>query len=138
MNTETITVKVTIQKPVQKVWKCWNTPADIENWNAASDDWHTTNAKNNLQVEGVFSYRMEAKDGSFGFDCNGVYSKVITNELIEYTMADGRKASVVFTNNDHTTDIIETFEAESENSIELQRNGWQAILDNFKKYVEQN
>lgn len=138
MDTEIITVKVTIQKAVQKVWKYWTTPSDIEKWNAASDDWHTTNAKNNLQLNGLFSYRMEAKDGSFGFDCDGVYTNVITNELIEYTMADGRKASVVFINNDNTTEVVETFEAENENSIELQRTGWQAILDNFKKHVEQN
>ncbi|MEI7501713.1 MAG: SRPBCC family protein [Paludibacter sp.] len=133
-----ITVQTTINSTIEKVWKCWNSPSDIEKWNAASDDWHTTKSENNLKVDGKFTYRMEAKDGSFGFDCDGIYTKVIVHELIEYTMADGRQASIVFKVLDNKTEVIETFDAENENPIELQRGGWQAILDNFKKYVEQN
>lgn len=133
-----ITVQTLINSSVEKVWKCWNTPSDIEKWNAASDDWHTTKSENDVRNDGKFTYRMEAKDGSFGFDCDGIYTKVIINELIEYTMADGRKASIVFKTLDNKIEVVETFEAENENPIELQRGGWQAILDNFKKYVEQN
>lgn len=137
MDKNRITVQTSINKPIQTVWKCWITPADIEKWNAASDDWHTTKAKNDIQTGGIFSYRMEAKDGSFGFDCDGTYTKVIDYKTIEYTMADGREATVVFKERDNKTELVETFDAENENPIELQRNGWQAILDNFKKHVEQ-
>jgi len=133
-----ITVQTTINSTIDKVWKCWNTPSDIEKWNAASDDWHTTKSENDLKVDGKFTYRMEAKDGSFGFDCDGIYTKVIVHELIEYTMADGRQASIVFKVLDNKIEVIETFDAENENPIELQRGGWQAILDNFKKHVERN
>jgi len=133
-----ITVQTSIDKPIETVWKCWTTPADIKKWNAASDDWHTTNAKNDIQTGGNFSYRMEAKDGSVGFDFDGTYTKVIDYKTIEYAMADGREATVVFSERDNLTELMETFEAENENPIELQRNGWQAILNNFKKYTEQN
>jgi len=131
-----ITVAATINAPLQKVWDLWTNPAHIIKWNNASDDWHTPSAENDLSEGGKFSYRMEAKDGSFGFDFGGIYDAIIDNERIEYTMGDGRKAEVLFANNSGSTTVTETFEAESENPVEMQRGGWQAILDSFKKYVE--
>ncbi|MEQ1676641.1 MAG: SRPBCC family protein [Chitinophagaceae bacterium] len=134
----TITVGSTINAPVEKVWEYWTSPAHIVKWNNASDDWHTTKAENDLKEGGSFSSRMEAKDGSFGFDFGGVYDAVRINEYIGYTMGDGRKVTVSFTANRNTTKVVERFEAETTNSIELQQGGWQAILDNFKKYTEAN
>ncbi|MGH2552339.1 MAG: SRPBCC domain-containing protein, partial [Chitinophagaceae bacterium] len=104
----------------------------------ASDDWHAPIAENDLRAGGTFKTRMEAKDGSMGFDFGGVYDEVKTNELIEYTMGDGRKVSIAFKANGEETKIFETFEAENENPVEMQRGGWQAILNNFKKYTETN
>ena len=132
----TIEVKALINSPVEKVWKCWTTPEDIVKWNNASDDWHTPKAENDLIKGGKFLSRMEAKDGSVGFDFWGIYTEVKTNKLIEYTMGDGRKVKIEFTAHANETSIVESFEAETANSIEMQRNGWQAILDNFKKYAE--
>jgi uncharacterized protein YndB with AHSA1/START domain len=132
----TITVKTTVNAPVEKVWTFWTLPEHITQWNNASDDWHTPSATNDLRSGGKFTCRMEAKDGSFGFDFWGIYDEVKTNELIAYTMGDGRKAKIVFTSQGNTTKVVETFEAETENTIELQRGGWQNILDNFKKYAE--
>ncbi|HEY6062824.1 MAG TPA: SRPBCC family protein [Chitinophagaceae bacterium] len=134
----TITVENTVNAPVEKVWKFWTRPEHITQWNNASDDWHTPWAKNDLRTGGQFSCRMEAKDGSFGFEFGGSYDEVKTNELIAYTMGDGRKVKIIFTNQGNATKVTEAFEAETENSIELQRGGWQAILDNFKKYTEAN
>lgn len=131
-----ITVKTTVNAPVEKVWKLWSEPEHITKWNAASDDWHTPRAENDLRPGGTFSARMEAKDGSFGFDFGGVYDEVETHKLISYTLGDGRKVEVIFESKGNTTDVTETFEAESQNSIAMQRGGWQAILDNFKKYAE--
>lgn len=133
-----LTVKSTVNAPVEKVWKYWAGPEHITKWATPSDDWHTTRAENDLRVGGNFLSRMEAKDGSFGFDFGGVYDTVKTNELIEYTIGDGRTVSVIFTGNGNSTDIVETFEAENINPIEMQQGGWQAILDSFKKYVEAN
>jgi uncharacterized protein YndB with AHSA1/START domain len=134
---KTITVQAIINAPIEKVWEFWTTPEHIMKWNNASDDWHTPRAENDLRTGGTFLSRMEAKDGSAGFDFGGVYDEVKNNELIAYTMGDGRKVTVTFTkNNDVETEVIETFDAESTNSIEMQRGGWQSILDNFKKYVE--
>lgn len=133
-----ITVSVTVNAPIQKVWQLWTLPEHIMKWNFASEDWHAPKAENDLQVGGKFLSRMEAKDGSFGFDFWGVYDDIKENELIAYTMGDGRKAKISFINEGNTTKVIETFEAESENSIELQQGGWQAILNNFKKYSEEN
>jgi uncharacterized protein YndB with AHSA1/START domain len=133
-----ITVQAKIKAPIEIVWKNWTTPDDIVKWNNASDDWHTTRAKNDLQIGGKFLSRMEAKDGSMGFDFEGVYSVVITNEHIEYIIADGREVEIDFTVSGNETNVVETFEAESINSIELQRTGWQAILDSFKKYDKSN
>ena len=131
-----ITVQTKIGAPLDQVWKCWTSPEDIVCWNNASDDWHTTNADNFLEVGGKFNYRMEAKNGTFGFDFWGIYNKVIPQQLIEITLGDERKMRVSFSYANGETEVVETFEAESQNSIELQRGGWQAILDNFKKYVE--
>lgn len=133
-----ITVESTINAAVEKVWKYWTKPEHITKWNNASDDWHTPRAENDLQVGGSFVTRMEAKDGSFGFDFGGVYDAVRKNEYIEYTMGDGRKVKVTFSSQGNKTKVMETFEAEIENSIDTQRGGWQAILDNFKKYTETN
>lgn len=131
-----LTVEATINAPVEKVWKNYTSPEDIIKWNTASDDWHTTKSENDLKPGGKFSSRMEAKDGSFGFDFWGIYDNVKTNELIEYTMGDGRKAKVLFIPENDKTKIVVDFEPENENSIEMQKGGWQAILDNFKKYTE--
>ena len=136
-NTPTkITVEATVNAPVAKVWKSWSEPQHIKNWCAASEDWHAPKAENDLRTGGTFSTRMEAKDGSFGFDFGGVYDNVKKNELIEYTMGDGRKVKVIFSPSGDQTKIVETFDAEATNSVEMQRGGWQAILDNFKKYTE--
>lgn len=132
-----ITVKTTVNEPVEKVWKCWTEPKYIKKWNSASEDWHTPFAENDLRVGGSFVSRMEAKDGSFGFDFSGTYDEVKLYEVISYTAADGRKVKITFIGQENETNIIETFEAESTNSIELQQKGWQAILDNFKKFTEQ-
>jgi len=133
-----ITVAATVNAPVEKVWKTWTSPEHITRWNNASDDWHTPRADNDLRVGGKFNTRMEAKDGSFGFDFWGVYDEIKPNELIAYTLGDDRKVIISFTSNGNTTDVTETFEAESTNPVEMQKGGWQAILDNFKKYTESN
>ena len=131
-----ITVQTTVDAPVEKVWKTWSEPKHITNWCAASEDWHAPKAENDLRTGGKFSTRMEAKDGSFGFDFGGIYDNVKKNELIEYTMGDGRTVHVTFSPAGDQTKIIETFDAETTNPVEMQRSGWQAILDNFKKYTE--
>jgi len=133
-----ITIASAINAPVEKVWRLWSAPEHITKWCSASDDWHTPRAENDLRVGGTFSSRMEAKDGSFGFDFGGVYDNVKTNELIEYTLGDSRKVSIHFTSEGNATKVTQTFEAENENPVEMQRAGWQAILDNFKKYTEAN
>ena len=134
--TTVITVESTINAPVEKVWEFWTKPEHITEWSHASDDWHTPFAENDLRVGGSFLSRLEAKDGSFGFDFGGVYDAVRDNEYIEYTMGDGRKVKITFIPGGNTTRVVESFDAESENSIEMQRGGWQAFLDNFKKYTE--
>ncbi len=133
-----ITVKAIINVPVERAWLYWTTPEHIIKWNNANDDWHTTQAENDLRTGGKFLARMEAKDGSMGFDFEGIYDAVKTNELIQYHLTDGRLVNVEFKSHGKDTEIIETFDAEHENSLELQRMGWQAILDNFKRYVEVN
>ncbi len=133
-----ITVENVINAPVSKVWEYWSAPEHITKWNSASDDWHTPRAENDLRAGGSFSARMEARDGSMDFDFGGVYDVVTPHEYIEYTLGDDRKVKINFTADGDTTKISESFEAENENSEELQRGGWQAILDNFKKYVENN
>lgn len=138
MDKQKINIEATINASLAKVWQYYTEPKHITQWNNASDDWHTTRAENDLRQGGKFLYRMEAKDGSFGFDFGGVYDEVKANELIGYTMDDGRKAKIVFVSADDRTKIVIDFDAETENPIELQRDGWQSILDNFKKYVQTN
>ncbi len=133
---QAITVETTVNAPIEKVWKSWNTPADIMQWNNASDDWHTPKVEIDMRVGGQFLARMEAKDGSFGFDFVGTYEQIIPNKKIVYVIADGRKVDITFEGNGSVTKVTETFEIEDENSSELQRTGWQAILDNFKKHTE--
>lgn len=132
----TITVETTINAPVEKVWKFWSEPEHITQWCAASNDWHAPYAKNDLQVGGRFKTTMAAKDGSASFDFEGAYDEVNVNKGIEYTMDDGRKVKVTFLVSEDKTKVIETFEAEETNPIDMQRGGWQAILDNFKNHVE--
>ena len=131
-----ITVEVLVAAPVATVWKIWTTPEEIVKWNNASDDWHTPYAENDLKPGGKFLSRMEAKDGSFGFDFYGIYDKIIPERLIEYTLGDERKVQITFNEAGKNTRVVEIFEAESENTIELQQFGWQAILNNFKKVAE--
>jgi uncharacterized protein YndB with AHSA1/START domain len=133
---KSITVETTVNAPVEKVWTCWNEPKHITQWCAASDDWHAPQAENDLRTGGKFSTTMAAKDGSFSFDFGGVYTNVEANKLIEYNIADGRKVKITFSAKGNETTVVETFDPESENPIEMQRGGWQAILDNFKKYTE--
>lgn len=131
-----ITVETTVQAPVEKVWNAWNEPQHIMNWCHASDDWHAPASANDIRTGGTFSTTMAAKDGSYSFDFGGVYDNVKEHELIQYTMGDGRKVDIVFTREGNGTKVVETFEAESTHSVEMQKGGWQAILDNFKKYTE--
>ena len=131
-----ITIQALIGAPVQLVWEKWTNPGDIVKWNTASDDWHTTKSENDVRTGGSFNSRMEAKDGSFGFDFYGKYDLVVENQLLEFTLGDNRKVIVTFQSAEGQTLIVQTFEAENENPLELQRSGWQSILDNFKKYTE--
>jgi len=137
-NKTVITVETLVNTPVGKVWEYWTEPEHITKWSYASEDWHTPHAENDLRPGGKFSSRMEAKDGSFGFDFGGIYDAVKTNEYIEYTIGDGRKVKINFTEEGDKTKIVESFEAENTNPEEMQKAGWQAILNNFKKYVEAN
>jgi len=131
-----ITLETTVNAPIEKVWEYWTTPRHIKQWNNASYDWHTPHAENDLRDGGKFLSRMEAKDGSAGFDFEGIYDEVKPNAFIAYTIGDGRKVSVTFSEDGNDIKIVETFEAENTHSIEMQESGWQAILDNFKKYTE--
>jgi uncharacterized protein YndB with AHSA1/START domain len=136
MSILSITVKATVFADSQKVWDCYTQPEHITQWNFASDDWICPAASNDLRIGGKYSARMEARDGSFGFDFEAIYDNIEVGRGFTYTMLDGRKASVEFNQGKQQTDVVITFDAENENSVELQRNGWQAILNNFKKYVE--
>lgn len=133
---EKITVETLVNAPIKKVWEFWTKPEHITHWNNASEDWHTTRAENDLRIGGKFLSRMEAKDGSFGFDFEGIYDEVLTNEKISYTLLDDRKVTITFSPTENGVQVTETFEAETENKLELQKFGWQAILTNFKNYVE--
>ncbi len=133
-----ITVQTTIKAPIKKVWECWTNADHIINWNFASDEWHCPKASNDLKSGGEFNWRMEAKDGSMGFDFTGVYEQIKENELITYKMSDGRKVEIKFTELNDEVKLSESFEAEGINSDEMQRAGWQAILENFKIHVERN
>jgi uncharacterized protein YndB with AHSA1/START domain len=130
-----ITVETNVAAPIEKVWEAYTTPEDIKQWNAASDDWHTTSSSVDLREGGVFSSRMEAKDGSMGFDFAGTYTKIVKHNLIEYSFG-GRSAQVVFRPGSRGVEVRVTFDSETSHPIEQQRAGWQAILDNFARYVE--
>jgi uncharacterized protein YndB with AHSA1/START domain len=130
-----ITVEALVKAPISKVWSAYTTPDNIKQWNAASDDWHTTKSTVDLRAGGTFTSRMEAKDGSFGFDFAGTYTKIVPNELIEYSFGD-RTGAVEFLTGVNGVTVRVTFDAESENPAEQQRQGWQAILNNFAKHVE--
>lgn len=133
-----ITIEALVSADIKKVWDYYTKPDHITKWNFASDNWHCPKAENDLRVGGKFKSRMEAKDGSFGFDFEAIYDEVINHKKIAYTMPDSRQVIINFENFEGKTKVTTTFDAENENSIELQKNGWQAILDNFKKYVEAN
>ncbi len=136
MSSKRITVQSTIAAEIQKVWDYYTNPVHIVGWNFAADDWQCPRATNDLRVGGKYSARMEAKDGSFGFDFEAVYDAVKAPESLSYTMPDGRKATVEFAKQDKKTVVTVTFDPENENPMEMQKGGWQAILDNFKKYSE--
>ncbi|MFV5702158.1 SRPBCC family protein [Flavobacterium sp. XS2P12] len=131
-----ITVQNTINASIEKVWELWTVPEHVMKWNNASDDWHTPFAENDLKVGGKFKYTMASKDGTMRFDFEGIYTNVVNTSLIEYEMADGRKVKIVFEKDAEGIKVIEKFDPETENPEALQQQGWQAILDNFKKYVE--
>lgn len=131
-----ITIEAYINSDIDNVWETWINPIHIINWSFASADWHTPHATNDLRKGGTFSSRMEAKDGSMGFDFYGIYDDIVEKKLITYTLGDGRKVRVDFEPSNGGTKVIQTFEAEKENSPEMQREGWQAILNNFKHYIE--
>ena len=133
---KTITVETLINAPVEKVWELWTETEHIVNWSNASDDWYTPKAENDLKVGGGFLSRMEARDGSAAFDFTGKYTAVEDLKFIEYVIADGRNVKIFFTSEESKTKVEETFEAENTHTIEMQKGGWQSILDNFKKYVE--
>ena len=130
-----ITVEALANAPIAKVWSAYTSPEDIKQWNTASADWHTTQSSVDLRAGGVFSSRMEAKDGSFGFDFAGTYTKLVPHELIEYTFGD-RVGMVEFLQSDNGVTVRVSFDAEATHSIEQQRDGWQAILNNFAKHVQ--
>jgi uncharacterized protein YndB with AHSA1/START domain len=132
----TITIEALVKAPVKTVWQKWSGPEHIKKWCQASDDWHVPAAENDLRVGGKFKTRMEAKDGSMGFDFGGTYTDVREHKHIAYTLDDERKVSTTFTDLDGKTNIVQSFEAENINPIEMQRTGWQAILNSFKSYVE--
>ena len=129
-------IETIINAPVEKVWQYWTDPKHITQWNKASEDWHTPRAENDLRVGGSFLSRMEAKDGSWGFDFTGTYTQVQEHQQIAYTLEDDRKVQIIFSAQDQKTIVTEIFDAEKTHSIEMQQTGWQAILDNFKNYVE--
>jgi len=136
MTEQKITIDTVIDAPVERVWQAYTTPADITRWNFASDDWCCPRAEADLRVGGTYKARMEAKDGSFGFDFEAVYAEVEPNRVLTLLMGDGRTARTTFEPSGSGTNVRTTFDAEDQNSIELQRNGWQAILNNFKSHVE--
>jgi uncharacterized protein YndB with AHSA1/START domain len=135
---EKITVQAAINAPASKVWEYWNEPNHITQWNAAIDSWHCPSAENDLRVGGKLNSRMEAKDGSMGFDFWAIYDIVEPHTHLAYTLGDGRTVDIRLEESNGVTTFTETFEAETENPIEMQRGGWQSILDNFKRYVEVN
>jgi uncharacterized protein YndB with AHSA1/START domain len=136
--TNKITVSATVNAPIDKVWDYWNEPEHITKWCQASPDWHAPYAENDPRTGGKFKTTMAAKDGSFSFDFEGVYDEVVKHESIAYGLEDGRSVEITFESHGDTTHITETFDPETQNPIEMQRGGWQAILDSFKNYTEAN
>lgn len=136
MTNKLITIETVVKKPMNQIWEKWTLPEHIMKWNHASEDWHSPSAENDLRVGGSFTYKMAAKDGSYSFDFAGVYDEVILNRIIAYTLGDGRKVITKFIEEVEGVKIIMTFEAEDTNSPEIQKSGWQAILDNFRRYAE--
>lgn len=134
--TTKITVQTLVNAGIEKVWECWTNPEHVMQWNNASADWHTPKASNDLRVGGQFSYTMASRDGAMSFDFGGVYTAVEQHRLIEYALGDSRQVSVKFSEEENGVSVIETFDPEKINSLELQQAGWQAILDNFKKHCE--
>lgn len=132
-----ITVETIVKADLDEVWNAWNTPEDIMQWNAASDDWHTSISRVDLRPGGRFYARMEAKNGTVGFDFEGTYTSVIDKQLIEYNMSDGRTVLVTFEEVEGGVKVTETFDADNEYSVEMQQQGWQSILQSFKKYLEE-
>ena len=135
-NKISVTVEVTVNAPIDKVWKYWNEPEHIKQWYQASEDWHAPYAENDFRVGGKFKVTMAAKDDSFSFDFEGNYLHIKPHSIIKYSLGDGRQVKIVFTGEGEKTTITETFDAEDQNPVDMQRGGWQAILDNFKKYAE--
>lgn len=138
MSKSSIKIEATVAAPVAKVWAYWTNPNHITKWNFAVPEWCCPSASNDLKVGGKYAARMEAKDGSFGFDFEAIYDEVAENKKLVYTMGDGRKAATTFETVGNSTKVTTVFDAEDQNPLEMQKNGWQAILDNFKKYTEQN
>ena len=136
MSTTKITIQATVNVKPEKAWDLYTNPAHITGWNFASDDWHCPRAENDMRVGGKYSSRMEAKDGSWGFDFEAIYDEVAAPETFTYTIADGRKVKADFEGKGDATEVTITFDAENENPVEMQRSGWQAILDNYKRYAE--
>jgi len=133
---EPVTVEVVVNSDIDTVWETWVSPEHIKQWNNASDDWHTPHAEVDLREGGEFLSRMEAKDGSFGFDFRGMYQKIVPLQLIEYNIEDGRHVSIVFEATADGVKVTETFDPEETNPVAMQKKGWQAILNSFAKYVE--
>jgi uncharacterized protein YndB with AHSA1/START domain len=138
METKKVTIRTTVSVERQKAWEYYTQPEHITKWNFATDDWQCPYASNDLRVGGKYMARMEAKDGSFGFDFEAIYNEIIDGEKFVYTMSDGRQVTVSFESMDSQTGVTVTFDTESTNDLEMQRKGWQAILDNFKRYTEGN
>lgn len=138
MKSKKVTIAATVAADLREVWEYWTDPTHITNWNFASDDWQCPKAENDLRAGGTYRARMEAKDGSYGFDFEAIYDEVIPLKRITYTLTDGRQATTTFEHLDGKTKVTTTFDPETENPVAMQQAGWQAILDNFKKYVEAN
>jgi uncharacterized protein YndB with AHSA1/START domain len=137
-NPTKVPVQAVIQAPVEKVWRYWTEPGHITKWNQPSDDWHSPKAENDLRAGGKFLTRMEAKDGSMGFDFGGVYDVVKQHETISYTIGDGRRVDITFVDQGNETKVMEIFDAESTHPVDFQQAGWQGILDSFKRYTEES
>ncbi len=137
-NTVKITIEATVNASTEKVWEIWTNTGHITKWNTADPAWHSPGAEHDLVVGGAFNYRMEAKDGSLGFDFSGTFTAIDPPGHLEYVLGDHREVRVDFLADGDKTRIVQTFDAETENPVEMQKEGWQAILNNFKAYTENN